>query len=142
MRPTPLDPAFDAAYFRALTEEARRAGKRSVKGLLTQDQLIPGLGNSIAQDIMFRAGLHPRRSLDTLGEAQVDTLYHAITQTVQEVIAAGGRYDEHDLHDAPGGYVRIMDAGPPEGRVRPCGTPVAKISYLGGACYFCPSCQQ
>lgn len=142
MRPTPVDDAFDRAYFSELVTVAQQGGKRSVKGLLTQDQLIPGLGNAIAQDIMFGARLNPRRSLAELDGDDLGELYAAITETVQDVIAAGGRYDERDLHDAPGGYVRVMDAKA-VGRPCPsCRTPIVKISYLGGACYFCPSCQR
>ncbi|NPV57504.1 MAG: hypothetical protein HPY76_12635 [Anaerolineae bacterium] len=59
-RPNSLDDAFTFGYFTQLIDELLRGAKRSVKSLLTQDQLIPGLGNSVAQDIMFRAGLHPR----------------------------------------------------------------------------------
>jgi formamidopyrimidine-DNA glycosylase len=141
MRPTPIEEAFDPAYFVALVAAVQEGGKRSVKGLLTQDQLIPGLGNAIAQDIMFSARLHPRRDLGTLSDAEVSGLWVAITTTVQDVIAAGGRYDERDLYGRVGGYVRVMDAKA-VGRPCPiCGTPIKKISYLGGACYFCPTCQ-
>jgi formamidopyrimidine-DNA glycosylase len=141
MRPTPVDATFDQTSFIALVAAAQLDGKRSVKGLLTQDQLIPGLGNAIAQDIMFRARLHPRRDLRTLDDAEVGGLYAAITGTVRDVIAAGGRYDERDLYGRPGGYVRVMDAKA-VGRPCPsCGAPIEKISYLGGACYFCPVCQ-
>jgi formamidopyrimidine-DNA glycosylase len=141
MRPTPVDEAFDQAAFTKLVAAAQQGGKRSVKGLLTQDQLIPGLGNAIAQDIMFRARLHPRRGLETLDEAEVSGLHAAITGTVRDVIAAGGRYDERDLFGRPGGYVRVMDAKA-VGRPCPaCGAPIEKISYLGGACYLCPACQ-
>jgi formamidopyrimidine-DNA glycosylase len=141
MRPTPVDEGFDRASFAVLIAAAQLDGRRSVKGLLTQDQLIPGLGNAIAQDILFRARLHPRRGLETLAEAEVDGLYAAITGTVREVIAAGGRYDERDLRGRPGGYVRVMDAKA-VGRPCPaCGASIEKISYLGGACYLCPVCQ-
>jgi formamidopyrimidine-DNA glycosylase len=141
MRPTPVDEGFDRRYFGDLVVEAQQAGKRSVKGLLTQDQLIPGLGNAIAQDIMFRARLHPRRSITELSEGQLDGLFAAITGTVRDVTAAGGRSDERDLFGRSGAYARLMDAKA-AGRPCPeCGTPVAKISYLGGACYFCPACQ-
>lgn len=141
MRPAPMDEGFDRPYFGALVAAEARDGKRSVKGLLTQEQIIPGLGNAIAQDILFRARLHPRRPLASLEAAQVDELYEAITATVTEVIAAGGRYDERDLFGRPGGYVRLMDAKA-VGRPCPaCGTAVEKSSYLGGACYLCPTCQ-
>jgi formamidopyrimidine-DNA glycosylase len=141
MRPTPVDAAFTPDYFERLVEEAWADGRRTVKSLLTQDQLVPGLGNAIAQDIMFRAGLHPRRSLADLDAAGRLALHGAIVGTVAEAIALGGRNDEVDLHGRPGGYVRRMDraaAGRPCPR---CDTTIEKIQYLGGACYLCPACQ-
>jgi formamidopyrimidine-DNA glycosylase len=141
MRPTPLDREFSYGYFVALVDSQREGQKRSVKGLLTQEQLIPGLGNAIAQDILFRAGLHPRRPLEELSRRDLRALYQAILKTVREIIAKGGRDDETDLHGSPGRYIRVMgsrSAGRPCPR---CRTRVEKIQYLGGACYFCPRCQ-
>ena len=141
MRVTPVEPEFTFDYFTALIDSLLAGEKRSVKGLLTQDQLIPGLGNAIAQDIQFRAGLHPRHPIAELSQAQRRSLYDAILVTVQDAIAKGGRNDETDLYNRPGGYVRLMDSRA-AGRPCPtCGTPIEKIQYLGGACYFCPRCQ-
>ena len=141
MRLTPVEPEFTFDYFTALVDSLLSGEKRSVKGLLTQDQLIPGLGNAIAQDIQFRAGLHPRHPIAELSQSHRSSLYDAIQLTVQEVIAKGGRNDEVDLYNRPGGYVRLMDSRA-AGRPCPtCGTPIEKIQYLGGACYFCPHCQ-
>ncbi len=141
MRPTPVDAAFTADYFCGLVAEVAAGKKRSVKGLLTQDQLIPGLGNAIAQDILFHAGLHPRHDVADLDDDRCRALYRAIKDTVDQVVAAGGRYDEVDLMGRPGGYVRLMDRQA-VGRPCPrCGSAVEKIQYLGGACYLCPACQ-
>jgi formamidopyrimidine-DNA glycosylase len=139
MRPTPVDPDFTPTYLADLI--ASLAEKRSVKGLLTQDQLIPGLGNAIAQDIMFHAHLHPRHPIQDLNTEQQHMLHRAIVNTVCTVIEQGGRYDETDLYNRPGGYVRLMDSKA-VGRPCPvCGGPIEKMQYLGGACYFCPDCQ-
>lgn len=141
MRLTPLDAGFTFEYFSDLAAEAVAAKKTSAKGLLTQDQLIPGLGNAIAQDILFQAGINPRHPVDALDEKQRHALYDAILATVKAIIAQGGRYDETDLFGQPGGYQRLMDkraAGQPCPR---CGAIVEKIQYLGGACHFCPQCQ-
>ncbi len=141
MRATPVDPAFTQEYFDALLKQLASDKKYSAKALLTQDQLIPGLGNAIAQDILFRAGLHPRQPIDQLTRAQSRKLYQAIYKTVAEVIQKGGRSDEVDLYNQPGGYDRILSkdtAGHPCPR---CGTTIEKIQYLGGACYYCPQCQ-
>jgi formamidopyrimidine-DNA glycosylase len=61
---------------------------------------------------------------------------------VQAVIEKGGRYDEVDLYNQPGGYVRMMDSRSAGKPCPVCATPIEKIQYLGGACYFCPGCQE
>ena len=73
MRPTPLDPEFTLDYFESLIKELAAGKKRSAKSLLTQDQLIPGLGNAIAQDILFRSTLHPRYSLSEMSATRICT---------------------------------------------------------------------
>ena len=141
MRATPVDAGFTLTYFNQLIESQQTGEKRSVKGLLTQDQLIPGLGNAIAQDIMFNASLHPRHPISELNSQQVKDLYQAIGDTLRDAIAKGGRYDEVDLFSHPGGYVRLMDKNALARPCPVCGGSVEKIAYLGGSCYLCPRCQ-
>jgi formamidopyrimidine-DNA glycosylase len=142
MRTTPADPGFTWEYFDGLIAELVTQEKRSVKSLLTQEQLIPGLGNSSAQDILFHAGLHPKHPIQELNPSQRRLLYEAILRTVREISAKGGRYDEVDLFGRPGGYIRLMDKNALQRPCPVCGGEVQKISYLGGACYFCPHCQE
>jgi formamidopyrimidine-DNA glycosylase len=141
MRTTPVEAGFTFAYFSTLIDELLQGEKRSVKSLLTQEQLIPGLGNAIAQDILFRARLHPKHALADLNVSQRLRLYAAITGTLQDIIDGGGRNDETDLFGKPGGYVRVMDSAAAGHTCPNCGTTIEKIQYLGGACYFCPKCQ-
>lgn len=141
MRVTPVERAFTFKYFSGLIDELLEGAKRSTKSLLTQDQLIPGLGNASAQDILFNARLLPRRPLSELSPGQRRDLYDAIVYTVREIIDKGGRNDETDLFGKPGGYVRLMDSATAGKPCPECGTRVQKIQYLGGACYFCPKCQ-
>jgi len=141
MRTTPVEPAFTDDYFFALIDELIEGKKRSAKSLLTQDQIIPGLGNAIAQDILFQARLHPRHPISDLDLEQRRTLYKSIVNTVDMVIKQGGRYDEYDLFNNRGGYIRLMDKNA-VGRPCPeCGGEIEKIQYLGGACYLCSNCQ-
>jgi formamidopyrimidine-DNA glycosylase len=142
MRTTPIDKEFTFEHFSNLIDSLTEGKKRSVKGLLTQDQLIPGLGNAIAQDILFKARLNPKFPITELDKKQRKKLYNGIITTVREVIEKGGRYDEVDLYSKPGGYVRVMDKNAVGKPCPACGTKVKKIQYLGGACYFCPNCQE
>jgi formamidopyrimidine-DNA glycosylase len=141
MRPTPLDPEFSFEYFNNLIDELVAQKKRSAKSLLTQDQIIPGLGNAIAQDILFKAGLNPRRPLADLDREQRAILFNAINNTIDEIIDQGGRYDEFDLYGQNGSYTRIMDKNALKRSCPNCGGEIKKIQYLGGACYLCSNCQ-
>ncbi|MCL5108719.1 MAG: hypothetical protein M1401_07625 [Chloroflexi bacterium] len=128
MRPTPVDPTFTFDYFAALVAELVAGEKRGVKALLTQSQLIPGLGNSTAQDIMFHAGLHPRHPIGDLGESQLRLLYDAIRTTVDAAIAGGGRDDEFDLYNRPGDYRRLLDSRTVANRVQSAARPSRRSS--------------
>lgn len=141
MRATPVDRAFTLKYFSGLIDELLKGEKRSAKSLLTQDQLIPGLGNASAQDILFHAHLLPRRALSDLSIGQRHDLYNSIVNTVREIIGQGGRNDEIDLFGEPGGYIRLMDNKSTGKPCPECGAKIQKMQYLGGACYFCPKCQ-
>ena len=44
-------------------------------------------------------------------------------------------------YQSPGGYHRTLDSNAVGQPCPECGTPIEKISFLGGASYFCPKCQ-
>ncbi len=142
MRTTPADPGFTFEYLNGLIDATAKVEKTSAKGLLTQNQLIPGFGNAIAQDILFRARLHPKHSIGEFKRSERKRLYSAIMRTVEQATRQGGRYDEVDLFGNPGRYVRLMDKNALERPCPVCGGPIEKIQYLGGACYLCPNCQK
>jgi formamidopyrimidine-DNA glycosylase len=142
MRTTPIEAGFTFDYFNGLVDSLLAGEKRSVKSLLTQDQLIPGLGNAIAQDILFKARLHPRHPLSELNPDQRRELYQTIGDRLQQAIEKGGRYDEVDLFNQPGKYIRLMDKHALDRPCPVCGGVVQKIAYLGGSCYVCPECQR
>jgi len=142
MRVTPIENKFTFEYFSNLIDSLLSDKKRSVKGLLTQDQLIPGLGNAIAQDILFKARLNPKFPISELDKNKRKKLYKEILSTVKEAIKKGGRYDETDLYNNHGGYVRILDKNTLGKPCPACGKKIEKIQYLGGTCYFCPVCQK
>jgi formamidopyrimidine-DNA glycosylase len=141
MKPSPLSDQFTPEHFLALFDELEEEGKRSLKFFVISEPGIAGIGSGCLQDILFRARLHPRRRAVATTKKERRALYTAIRSVLKEMVGKGGRDSDHDLYDQPGGYKRILHSkvvGEPCPR---CGTAIEKIQYLGGACYFCPSCQ-
>ena len=138
-KPSPLSEAFDFDYFSGLfTPESE---KLSLKAFLATQQRIPGLGNGVLQDILFRAGLHPKRKTATLELKERQTLFQSIKNTLAEMASRGGRDTERDLFGTPGGYLTRMSKNTVGKPCQVCGSTVQKQAYMGGSIYFCPGCQ-
>jgi formamidopyrimidine-DNA glycosylase len=136
--PSPLGDDFDLRYWDSLLagNEALR-----LKALLATEQRIPGLGNGVLQDILWSAGLHPRRPLGSLADDDRERLYESVRGVLAEMVRLGGRSTERDAHGAAGGYQVVMQRGT-VGRPCPrCGGTVRKEQFLGGSVYACEGCQ-
>lgn len=136
--PSPLENAFDRAYFDGLAGDC--AGL-SAKAFLATEQRVPGLGNGVLQDILFRAGIHPKRRLSTLSEQELDRLFQSVKDTLREMVGGGGRDTERDLFGCPGGYRTIFSKKTASEPCPLCGGGIVRESYLGGSIYYCPRCQ-
>jgi len=138
---SPLSDAFTFEFFDGRFGVLEPQDPRSVKYFVISKPGVWGGGNGYLQDILFRARIHPkRRAIDVTAEER-RTLYQAIRETLRQAVDLGGRDSERDLYNRPGGYRRILDSKSVGQPCPECGTPIEKVSYLGGAAYFCPGCQ-
>jgi formamidopyrimidine-DNA glycosylase len=138
----PLSVGFTLDCFEQLMEAYPEKTSKGIKGFLVTSKHVNGIGNAYLQDILFRAKLHPSRKIPTLTPGERSSLHAAIQDTMAQAVELGGREDERDLFDHPGGYARLM-SNQTVGKPCPvCGTTIEKLSYLGGACYLCPHCQE
>ncbi len=113
----------------------------SAKALIATEQRFPGIGNGVAQDILFASGLHPKRKLATMGSKEKEKLLSCIVSVLGQMTEQGGRDTEKDLYGVPGGYRTRMSKNALDAGCPVCGGTVVKESYLGGSVYYCPHCQ-
>ncbi len=139
VKPSPLNDTFDEMYFEKMLTEAK--GTLSAKAFLATEQRIPGLGNGVLQDILFRARIHPKTKLSSLTKEQKTQLYAAVKETLREMTDKGGRDTEKDLYGRPGGYVCLLSKNTLDKPCPVCGGTLVRQAYLGGNIYFCPDCQ-
>lgn len=139
---SPLAAEFTREYFGSLFTEIPSDDSRSIKYFIISVPGILGVGNGYLHDILFRARVHPRRKAVQLTAAGIHALYDGIRTTLQEAVEQNGREDELDLYGNPGGYKRILSSKTAGQPCPNCSEKIEKIQFLGGACYFCPRCQE
>jgi formamidopyrimidine-DNA glycosylase len=140
-RVSPISDAYTFEHFQGLFADLDEEDKRFVKYFAISDPGIWGVGNGCLQDILFRAKIHPRRRVRDLDDQERRALHAAAREMLTEATALGGRDCERDLFNQPGGYQRILHSKVVGEPCPDCSTPIEKIRFLGGASYFCPSCQ-
>lgn len=140
-KPSPISKKFNDKYFNRIISSDDLQNK-SVKFLLATEQRIPGLGNGVLQDILFNAGIHPKRKVVDLSDKEKDDLFHSIKNVLTEMIKKGGRNTEKDLFGNNGGYVTRLSKNTAGQPCTNCGTLIKKENYMGGSIYFCIKCQK
>ncbi len=131
-----------------LAEFCRRLETRSgrLKSLLLNQAFLAGLGNIYADEVLFRAGLHPQRSAASLTPAEQARLYEAIRTVLRRAVASRGT----TLGD--GGYVDVRgQAGDYQDQIAVygrtgepcvrCQTPIERLVIGGRSSHYCPHCQ-
>lgn len=135
----PLDDGFRAEYFLSLARELKK--DMSVKAFLATEQRIPGLGNGALQDILFNAGVSPKRRMSSVDAKDLENLFSAMKTTLAGMLAAGGRDTEKDFFGHQGRYRMLMSKNTYKNPCPVCGGMITKEAYLGGTVYYCPACQ-
>jgi formamidopyrimidine-DNA glycosylase len=128
-----LDPPVDAlgpdaaliapAQFRA----ALARGTAPVKARLLDQDVIAGIGNLLADQILWQARILPSRPVGELTRAETDRLLRALRRAVSAAVADGG---VHTLSVVP--FRR------PEARCPRCGTVMAHGTVGGRTSWWCP----
>jgi formamidopyrimidine-DNA glycosylase len=141
-----LGPEPLAAEFTPARLAAAFAGRRMpVKAALLDQRIVAGLGNIYVSEVLFRAGIDPRRLAGQVTPAEAGTLVAQIRTVLTEAIAAGGSsLRDHRQANGELGYFQHAfrvygreDAPCPNG----CGAMIARIAQSGRSSYFCPLCQ-
>lgn len=123
-----------------------RSRSTGLKAVLTDQDIVAGIGNIYADEILFGANLRFDRPSDSLSTIEIRRLHRTIPEILTEAIKAGGTTlsDESfvNIEGVAGTYGTHLRVHTREGRgCVTCRTPIAKASYHQRSTYFCPKCQ-
>lgn len=137
---SPAERPIDGAWLRAQAE-----GRRGpVKTFLMDATVLVGVGNIYAAEALYRAGIHPKRSVKRIALARWRRLAETIVEVLEDAIAEGGT-TLNDFRDGAGqeGYFQVSLAvyGREGEPCRRCASPVRRIVQSNRSTFYCPQCQ-
>ncbi len=127
------------AVDRATFAERLRRFRGEIKGILTREEFVAGIGNAYADEILWQARIHPYTKRPALPDRGVDDLYQAMKATLIEAGHLAREAMGPELHRKPRAFHRVhLRGGEPCDR---CGTTISEIRARRRVTNFCRSCQ-
>ncbi|MBR2657861.1 MAG: bifunctional DNA-formamidopyrimidine glycosylase/DNA-(apurinic or apyrimidinic site) lyase [Loktanella sp.] len=141
--PEPLGNTFHEDYL----IDRFKGRNTPIKSALLDQRIVAGLGNIYVCEVLFRAGINPRRKAGQISARRVAALVPLIREVLQEAIAAGGSsLRDYRQSDGELGYFQhgfqVYDREGAACVTDGCGKPIQRIVQSGRSSFFCAQCQR
>jgi formamidopyrimidine-DNA glycosylase len=137
----PLEPRLTGADL----VELARGLKAPVKPFLMDATKLVGVGNIYATEALFRAGIHPFRSVARIGRERWELLAAAVVAVLEDAIRQGGT-TLNDFRDGAGNagefQVDLAVYGREDLPCPRCGTLIRRRVRSNRSAFYCPACQR
>ncbi len=138
-----LSPGDESEFtLERFTEILTERSQQLKQVLVGKDAVVVGISNSAFQDVVYRAGLHPKRKGSELSNGERRALYDSMRMVIRERIRLGGKNQFIDLYGNRGGYTPAMGPNMKQRACPVCRAPIERLGVGGGQVYFCPKCQK
>lgn len=123
-----------------------RTKKKTIYQVLMDQTVLAGIGNIYANDILFKAKVHPFKEADKLSDKELSDIHKAIKFILTKAIKARGTSiaDYRDIKGRKGGYGKMRLVYQREGEKCPrkCGGSIKRQKKGGRSAFFCSHCQK
>lgn len=130
--------------YQTFSQKLQHSAKK-IKPYLLEQTLVAGLGNIYADEVLWRAKIHPATASDHLTERSKRMLHEQIIAVLQRAIDLGGS-SVRTYQNALGKSGKMQEELQVYGRqgqpCSRCGHEICKIKLSGRGTHFCPICQK
>ncbi len=135
-----LPPAVLSAEFTTarLAEALQRHARQPLKALLLDQTWFPGIGNWMADEILWRLKWHPARAAGGIKKAGITQLHQAVQDISRSALEIIGT----DWSDPPAETWLITHRWRDGGFCPRCKGPLHREDLRGRTCCWCPKCQR
>jgi formamidopyrimidine-DNA glycosylase len=133
--PEAIDPELTIGAFRGRL----RRHRGEIKGVLTNQGFVAGIGNAYADEICWRAGIYPFRRRPSLSDEEIVRLHTAMREVLLEAIdtlrGLVGEAIDVEVRDFLAVHGKAGQACPR------CGSTISEVKRSRRATQFCRTCQ-
>lgn len=113
---------------KSLLDWCEKRKEHEIKRLLMEQDVVAGLGNIYATEILWHCQIDPRRKAKDINEKQASRIVRTTESLLKHALDCEVKYDEYLQV-----YRRKM--------CRRCRGEISKVKLSGRSTYFCPNCQ-
>lgn len=138
--PEPLSSEFTAEYLFAVS----RSRQTNVKSWLMNNEVVVGVGNIYANEVLFDCQIHPNLQVSKLSYSQCEQLVNSIKRILRQAIQQGGTTLQDFLQpDGRPGYFKqsLQVYGRKDEPCYRCGHLIESMIIGQRNSFYCPICQ-
>ena len=113
--------------------------RQRLKTVLTDQQVVAGIGNAYSDDILHAARLSPFTPAGALDDDRLERLQAAVQDVLADAVQQAVGRPPEQLKDAKRRRMRVH--GRTGEACDVCGTTIAEVSYTDSSFQYCPTCQ-
>jgi formamidopyrimidine-DNA glycosylase len=133
--PDPLDAGFDAAALAALL-----AGRKAqLKGVLTDQSVLAGVGNAYSDEALHAARLSPFKTAGSLSPEENERLYSALVGVLNDAVERSAGLPAKGLKTEKRSGLAVH--GRTGEACGVCGDTIREVSFATKSFQYCPTCQ-
>ncbi|XLS29741.1 Fpg/Nei family DNA glycosylase [Flavobacteriaceae bacterium M23B6Z8] len=109
--------------------------KTHIKKIIMDQSVAAGVGNWMADEILYQAKIHPKKKVEDMSEEHIETVFEAMKKVIEVAI-------KHDAHysDFPEDF--LMHFRKEDAKCFHTGADIKKIKVGGRSTYFSPKWQE
>lgn len=125
--------------------ELLKTRKGIIKPLLLRQDVFSGIGNIVADEVLWKAKIHPKRKIQNLEIRELKNLFSALKFVLKKSIRLGGTTMRDWLHpdSSEGRYYQARFVYQRAGeKCQRCNAIIRRIKVASRGTFICPKCQK
>lgn len=137
---------FEAGFDQQSVSRSMRRSLSEVKRLLLDQDVVSGVGNIYADEALWRAKTHPRRTGRSLASARLALVLDRARDVMAEALVQGGTSFDSlyvNINGESGYFERSLAVyGREDLPCVRCGAPIRRLNFTNRSSYVCLRCQR